>query len=45
MALTRKIRDLIKLPKVTPEGIAVWVCLGVVGVALLEELARWLSHP
>ena len=45
MSLTRKVMGLLKLPKLTPESVVVWVCLGLAGAALLEELARWLASP
>jgi hypothetical protein len=45
MSLTRKVMGLIKLPKLTPEGVLAWLCVALAGAAALEELARWLSRP
>ncbi len=45
MSLTRKVMGLLKLPKLTPEALVAVVCVGLAGLAALEELSRWLSHP
>jgi hypothetical protein len=45
MNVTGKLRDMLRIPDVTPEAVAVWFCLGLVGLVLLDELARWMSLP
>ncbi len=45
MSLTRKLRGLLKLPKMTPESVIAAVLVALAGLAALEELARWLSQP
>lgn len=45
MSLTTKLRGLLKLPKLTPESVLAAVCVGLAGLAALEELARWLAQP
>lgn len=45
MSLTRKVRGLLKLPKLTPESVIAAVLVALAGLAALEELARWLSKP
>lgn len=45
MSLTRKVRGLLKLPKLTPEAVVTAVLVALAGLAALEELARWLAHP
>lgn len=45
MSLTRKVRGLLKLPKLTPEAVLAGVCAALAGLAALEELARWLAQP
>lgn len=45
MSVTGKLRGMFRIPDVTPEAVAVWFCLGLVGLLLLDELARWLALP
>lgn len=35
----------LRIPDVTPETVAVWLCLGLVGLLLLDEFSQWLALP
>ena len=35
----------LRIPDVTLEAVAVWLCLGLVGLLLLDEFSQWLALP